>query len=136
VLNVGDVLKVRVLEVLKEERKVKLSMKGVAGNESLSGHEPGQETPPVETGSDTGATDSTFVEPAVVVTEAPAVENIEPEVVEPEVVEPEAPAVENIEPEVVETEVPVVENVETALAEPVSTEEVAQHEETEGPAEA
>jgi ribosomal protein S1 len=161
VLNVGDVLKVRVLEVLKEERKVKLSMKGVAGNESLSGHEPGQETPPVETGSDTDATDSTFVKPAVVATEAPAVENVEPEVVEtevpvvenvepevvetevpvvenvePEVVETEVPVVENVEPEVVETEVPVVENVETASAEPMSTEEIAQHEETEGPAEA
>jgi ribosomal protein S1 len=146
VLNVGDVLKVRVLEVLKEERKVKLSMKGVAGNESLSGREPGQETPPVETGSDTGVTDSTFVKPAVVATKAPAVESIEPEIVEPEapavenvepeVVEPEVPVVENVEPEVVEPEVPVVENVETASAEPMSTEEVAQHEETEGPAEA
>jgi hypothetical protein len=131
VLNVGDVLKVRVLEVLKEERKVKLSMKGVAGNESLSGHEPGRETPPVETGSDTGATDSTFVEPAVVATEAPAVENVEPEAPAVENVEPEV-----VEPEVVEPEVPVVENVETASAEPMSTEEVAQHEETEGPAEA
>jgi hypothetical protein len=126
-------------------------MKGVAGNESLSGREPGQETPPVETGSDTSVTDSTFVKPAVVATKAPAVESIEPEIVEPEapavenvepeVVEPEVPVVENVEPEVVEPEVvepevPVVENVETASAEPMSTEEVAQHEETEGPAEA
>ncbi|MCX6083809.1 MAG: S1 RNA-binding domain-containing protein, partial [Caldiserica bacterium] len=126
VLNVGDVLKVRVLEVLKDERKVKLSMKGVEGNESLFGREPGQETPPVETGSDRDATDSTFVEPEVV----------EPEVVEPEVVEVEPPAVENIEPEVVEVETPADENIETAGAKPMSTEEVVQHEETEGPAEA
>jgi len=171
VLNVGDVVKVRVLEVLKEERKVKLSMKGVEGNEGLFGREPGQATPPVKTGSDMDATDSTVVqtkavEPEVVEPEAPAVENVEtaaaePEVVEPEVVEtkavepevvePEAPAVENVEtaaaepevvepevvetkavePEVVEPEAPAVENVETAAAE-----EVAQHEETEGPAEA
>jgi len=171
VLNVGDVVKVRVLEVLKEERKVKLSMKGVEGNEGLFGREPGQATPSVKTGSDADATDSTVVEtkavePEVVEPEAPAVENVktaaaEPEVVEPEVVETkavepevvesEAPAVENVEtaaaepevvetkavePEVVESEAPAVENVETAAAEPMSAEEVAQHEETEGPAEA
>ncbi len=116
VLKVGDVLKVRVLEVLKDERKVKLSMKGVEGNESLFGREPGRDTPPVETRSDTDATDSTFVEPKAV----------EPKAVEPEAVEPEA----------VETEAPAVENVETAAVEPMSTEEVAQHDETEGPAEA
>src|SRR5450830_396437 len=161
VLNVGDVVKVRVLEVLKEERKVKLSMKGVEGNEGLFGREPGQKMPPVKTGSDMDATDSTIVETKAVEPEAPAVENVEPEVVEtkpvePEVVETEAPAVENVEtavaepevvetkpvepevvePEVVETEAPAVENVETAAAEPMSTEEVVQHEETEGPAEA
>jgi ribosomal protein S1 len=116
VLNVGDVLKVRVLEVLKDERKVKLSMKGVEGNESLFGREPGQETAPVETGSDTDATDSTFVQPEV----------IQPEVIQPEV----------IQPEVIQPEVPAVDNVETVAAEPMSTEEVVQHEETEGPAEA
>src|SRR5450830_446699 len=171
VLNVGDVVKVRVLEVLKEERKVKLSMKGVEGNEGLFGREPGQATSPVQTGSDTDATDSIVVEPKtvepeVVETEAPAVENVETAAAEPEVVETEAPAVENVEtaaaePEVVETEAPAVENVETAAAEPevveteapavenvepevvepaaaepTSTEEVVQHEETEGPAEA
>src|SRR5450830_1822689 len=161
VLNVGDVVKVRVLEVLKEERKVKLSMKGVEGNEGLFGREPGQKMPPVKTGSDMDATDSTIVETKAVEPEAPAVENAEPEVVEPKAVEPEAveteaPAVENVEtavaepevvetkpvepevvePEVVETEAPAVENVETAAAEPMSTEEVVQHEETEGPAEA
>src|SRR5664280_3408502 len=136
VLNVGDVVKVRVLEVLKEERKVKLSMKGVEGNEGLFGREPGQATPPVKIGSDMDATDSTVVEvvetkpvepevvepeapavenvePKVVEPEAPAVENVEPKVVEPEVVEPEAPAVENVEPKVVEPEV-----VETKAAEP------------------
>src|SRR5450830_913034 len=133
VLNVGDVLKVRVLEVLKDERKVKLSMKGVEGNESLFGREPGQQTPPVKTGSDMDATDSNVVdpktvEPEVVETEAPAVENVETAAAEPEVVETEAPAVENVEPEVVEPEVvetkavepeaPAVENVETAAAEP------------------
>src|SRR5450756_2163141 len=148
VLNVGDVVKVRVLEVLKEERKVKLSMKGVEGNEGLFGREPGQATPPVKTGSDMDATDSTVVqtktvepevveleapavenvetaaaEPEVVETEAPAVENVEPKVVEPEVVEPEAPAVENVEPKVVEPEVvepeaPAVENVEPEVVEP------------------
>jgi len=133
VLNVGDVVKVRVLEVLKEERKVKLSMKGVEGNEGLFGREPGQKMPPVKTGSDMDATDSTIVETKAVEPEAPAVENVEPEVVEPKAVEPEAPAVENVEtavaepevvetkpvePEVVETEAPAVENVETAVAEP------------------
>ena len=41
-LRVGDVVKVRVLEVLKEERKVKLSMKGVEGNDGLFGRDPGQ----------------------------------------------------------------------------------------------
>jgi len=146
VLNVGDVVKVRVLEVLKEERKVKLSMKGVEGNETLFGREPGQETPPVETGSDRVSTDSTLVEP-----EVPAVENVETQAVEPEVpavenvetkaVEPEAPVIENVELEVVETEavepeVPAVENVEAPAAEPMLTEEVAQHDETEGSAEA
>src|SRR5450830_1061150 len=171
VLNVGDVVKVRVFEVLKEERKVKLSMKGVEGNEGLFGREPGQKMPPVKTGSDMDATDSTIVEPKpvepeVVELEAPAVENVETAAAEPEVVETEAPAVENVEtaaaePEVVETEAPAVENVETAAAEPevveteapavenvepevvepaaaepTSTEEVVQHEETEGPAEA
>jgi hypothetical protein len=34
------------------------------------------------------------------------------------------------------SEAPAVENVETAAAEPMSTEEAVQHEETEGPAEA
>jgi ribosomal protein S1 len=172
VLNVGDVLKVRVLEVLKDERKVKLSMKGVEGNENLFGREPGQETPSVvETRSDTDATGSTFVRPEVVEPEVPAVDNVKPEVVEPEIpavdnvepkavqpeapavdnVQPEAPAVDNVEPEAVEPEVvepeapavdnvepeaPAVDNVETVAAEPMSTEEVVQHEETEGPAEA
>src|SRR5450830_404611 len=166
VLNVGDVLKVRVLEVLKDERKVKLSMKGVEGNESLFGREPGQQTPPVKTGSDMDATDSNVVdpktvepevvetenvetavaepevvetkpvEPEVVETEAPAVENVETAVAEPEVVETKPVEAEVVEPEVVETEAPAVENVETAAAEPMSTEEVVQHEETEGPAEA
>jgi predicted RNA-binding protein with RPS1 domain len=175
VLNVGDVVKVRVLEVLKEERKVKLSMKGVEGNENLFGREPGQATSSAKSGSDVDATDSTVVEakpvepevaepavtepeapavepveakPAVTEPEAPAVEPVEakPAVTEPEVVEPEAPAVENVEPEVVETaatepeavepEAPAVENVETTAAEPMSTEEAVQHEDTEGPAEA
>src|SRR5450756_851208 len=118
VLNVGDVVKVRVLEVLKEERKVKLSMKGVEGNEGLFGREPGQATPPVKTGSDMDATDSTVVqtktvEPEVVEPEAPAVENVETAAAEPEVVETKA-----VEPEVVEPEAPAVENVETAAAEP------------------
>ena len=149
VLNVGDVLKVRVLEVLKDERKVKLSMKGVEGNESLFGREPGQQTPPVKTGSDMDATDSNVVEPKTVEPEVvepktvepevPAVEPevVEPEVVEPEVVEPEVPAVEpkTVEPEVVEPEVPAVETVEPAAAEPMSTEEAVQHDETEGPVE-
>ena len=141
VLNVGDVVKVRVLEVLKEERKVKLSMKGVEGNEGLFGREPGQATPPVKTGSDVDATDSTVVEtkpvkPEVVETEAPAVENVETAAAEPEVVETKPVEPEVVEPEVVETEAPAVENVETAAAEPMSTEEAVQHEETEGPAEA
>jgi len=191
VLNVGDVLKVRVLEVLKDERKVKLSMKGVEGNETLFGREPGQKMPPVKTGSNMDATDGTIVEAKAVESAAPAVENVEPkavetkalvvENVEPEVVEPAAPAVENVEPKAVETKAlvvetvepaapavenvepkavepaapavenvepktvdpevvepaaPAVENVEPAAAEPTSTEEVVQHEETEGPAEA
>jgi small subunit ribosomal protein S1 len=118
VLNVGDVVKVRVLEVLKEERKVKLSMKGVEGNEGLFGREPGQATPPVKTGSDKDATNSTVVE-----TEAPAVENVETAATEPEVVETEAPAVENVEtaatePEVVETAATEPEVVETKAVEP------------------
>lgn len=121
VLKVGDVVKVRVLEVLKEERKVKLSMKGVEGNETLFGREPGQETPPVETGSDSHVAESTFVAP----------EAVESEVVEPKAVEPEV-----VEPKAVEVAISVVENVEPATAEPASTEEVVQHEETEGPAEA
>jgi ribosomal protein S1 len=161
VLNVGDVVKVRVLEVLKEERKVKLSMKGVEGNESVFVREPGQETPQVEPGSDKDAADSTFVEPevvestvvttevlavediepevvesTVVTTEPLAVEDIEPEVVESTVVTTEPLAVEDVEPEVVETAAPAVENVESTAAEPVPTEEVVRHEETEGPAEA
>ncbi|MFZ2413786.1 MAG: S1 RNA-binding domain-containing protein, partial [Candidatus Cryosericum sp.] len=123
VLNVGDVVKVRVLEVLKDERKVKLSMKGVDGNEGLFGREPGQEKPPVETGSATDPTDSIFVET---------------EVVEPNTVEPEIPVVEDVEPktgdvEVVEAETPTVETPET---ESMSTEEADHHEDTEGPAEA
>jgi ribosomal protein S1 len=118
VLNVGDVVKVRVLEVLKDERKVKLSMKGVEGNESAFGREPGQETPPVETGSDTNATDSGFVEPSVVVTEAPAVEDVKPEVVEPEVVEPEVVKPEVVKPEVVKPEVIEPEVVKPEVIEP------------------
>jgi ribosomal protein S1 len=141
VLNVGDVVKVRVLEVLKEERKVKLSMKGVEGNEGLFGRESGQATPPVKVESDMDATDSTVVEvvetkaaePEVVEPEVSAVENVEPEAVEtksvepevvetkaaePEVVEPEAPAVENVEPEAVETKSVEPEVVETKAAEP------------------
>lgn len=45
VLKVGDVVKVRVLEVLKDERKVKLSMKGVEGNESLQNRDLEQKSP-------------------------------------------------------------------------------------------
>ncbi|HWQ21408.1 MAG TPA: S1 RNA-binding domain-containing protein [Clostridia bacterium] len=108
VLNVGDVVKVRVLEVLKDERKVKLSMKGVEGNEGLFGREPGQGKPATELTSDSDATDSTPVEPNAV----------EPNAVEPEVIEPEV-----VEAEVVESEVPAAENVETAEDEAVSTEE-------------
>lgn len=52
VLNVGDVVKVRVLEVLKEERKVKLSMKGVEGNETLLGRD-GQQNASVNAEADT-----------------------------------------------------------------------------------
>jgi small subunit ribosomal protein S1 len=128
VLNVGDVVKVRVLEVLKEERKVKLSMKGVEGNESLFGREPGQATPPVKTGLDVGATDSTVVETKPVEPEAPAVEPVETKPVEPEApavepvetkpVEPEAPAVEPVETKPVEPEAPAVEPVETKPVEP------------------
>jgi hypothetical protein len=103
--------------------------------------EPGQETPQVEPGSDKDAADSTFVEPevvesTVVTTEVLAVEDIEPEVVESTVVTTEPLAVEDVEPEVVETAAPAVENVESTAAEPVPTEEVVRHEETEGPAEA
>ncbi|RIE17717.1 S1 RNA-binding domain-containing protein, partial [Candidatus Cryosericum septentrionale] len=93
VLNVGDVVKVRVLEVLKEERKVKLSMKGVEGNENLFGREPGRETPPVETGSDMHATYN-----AVVETKPVEPEVVEPEVVKPEVVEPEVVKPKPVEP--------------------------------------
>jgi ribosomal protein S1 len=121
VLNVGDVVKVRVLEVLKEERKVKLSMKGVEGNESVLTREPGQETRQAEPGSDSDAADGTFVEF---------------EVVEPAVVTTDVPTVEDVEPEVVETATPDLESVESIAAEPVSTEEVVRREETEGPAEA
>jgi ribosomal protein S1 len=123
VLNVGDVVKVRVLEVLKEERKVKLSMKGVEGNDSLFGREPGQKTPSVETRSGTAVDDSTAVKPEVVEievvdTQAPIVENVETAAAEPvstEVLETGATEVE-------EAEAPGVENVETAAAEPVSAE--------------
>src|SRR5664280_2244575 len=118
VLNVGDVVKVRVLEVLKEERKVKLSMKGVEGNENLFGREPGQATPPVKTGSDVDATDNTVVEAKPVEPEAPAVEPVEAAAAEPEAVQPEAPAVEPVETKPVEADTPAVEPVEAAAAVP------------------
>jgi ribosomal protein S1 len=141
VLNVGDVVKVRVLEVLKEERKVKLSMKGVEGNESVFTREPGQETSQAEPGADVDAGNSTFVEfevveSEVVTTEAPVVEDVEPEFVESTVVTTEVPAVEDVEPEIGEAVTPDLESVESTAAEPVSTEEIVRHEETEGPAEA
>jgi ribosomal protein S1 len=141
VLNVGDVVKVRVLEVLKEERKVKLSMKGVEGNESVFTREPGQETSQAEPGADMDAGNSTFVEfevveSEVVTTEAPVVEDVEPEFVESTVVTTEVPAVEDVEPEIGEAVTPDLESVESTAAEPVSTEEIVRHEETEGPAEA
>jgi len=136
VLNVGDVLKVRVLEVLKDERKVKLSMKGVEGNETLFGREPGQKMPPVKTGSNMDATDGTIVEAKAVESAAPAVENVEPKAVETKALVVETVEPKTVDPEVVEPVAPAVENVEPAAAEPTSTEEVVQHEETEGPAEA
>ena len=120
VLNVGDVVKVRVLEVLKDERKVKLSMKGVEGNESLFGREPGQNKPPVEVASGSEAVDSTVIEPKTIEPEVPAVETVVPETAEPK----------TIEPEVVETEAAVVESDGTTEAKPVTTEEA------EGPPEA
>jgi len=131
VLNVGDVVKVRVLEVLKEERKVKLSMKGVEGNESLLEREPGQKTPSMEPRLDTDGAEGTTVETEVVEVEvldmqAPVVENVEA------AVEP-VPA-DVIEMKPAEAESPVVENIEAAV-EPVPGEETAHHEETEGPAE-
>ena len=89
VLNVGDVVKVRVLEVLKDERKVKLSMKGVEGNEGLFGREPGQSKPPVEAASDSDAIDSTVVAPKSMEPEVPAVEAVVPEAAEPITIEPE-----------------------------------------------
>ena len=55
VLKVGDVIKVRVLEVLKEERKVKLSMKGVDGNDGVLDREAGEVAP--ETASEETAGD-------------------------------------------------------------------------------
>jgi ribosomal protein S1 len=123
VLNVGDVVKVRVLEVLKDERKVKLSMKGVDGNEGLFGREPGQAKQLAETDPVTGPTDGVFSET---------------DVIEPSSVETEVPVVEDGElntgdVEVAGTETPAVETVET---DSVSTEEVEHHEDTEGPAEA
>lgn len=123
VLNVGDVVKVRVLEVLKDERKVKLSMKGVDGNEGLFGREPGQAKQLAETDPVTGPTDGVFSET---------------DVIEPSSVETEVPVVEDGElntgdVEVAGTENPAVETVET---DSVSTEEVEHHEDTEGPAEA
>ena len=133
VLNVGDVVKVRVLEVLKEERKVKLSMKGVEGNESLFGREPGQKTPSVEPRSDPNVAESTVVETEVVEvevvdTQAPVVENVETAAAEPV-------SADVIEMGAAEAESPVVENVETAAVEPVPAEEIAHQEETEGSAE-
>ncbi|HPS70089.1 MAG TPA: S1 RNA-binding domain-containing protein [Candidatus Cryosericum sp.] len=58
VLKVGDVIKVRVLEVLKEERKVKLSMKGVDGNDGVLDREVGQTAPETAT-EDTAGDKST-----------------------------------------------------------------------------
>ena len=40
VLRVNDVVNVRILEVLKDERKIKLSMKDVEGNEGLFNRAP------------------------------------------------------------------------------------------------
>jgi small subunit ribosomal protein S1 len=142
VLNVGDVVKVRVLEVLKEERKVKLSMKGVEGNENLFGREPGRETPPVETGSDMHATYNAVVETKPVEPEVVEPEVVKPEVVEPEVVKPKPVEPEVVEPEVVEPEVVKPEVVEPEVVKPKPVEpevvepEVVEPEvvETEAPA--
>lgn len=124
VLKVGDVVKVRVLEVLKEERKVKLSMKGVEGNETLFGREPGQETSPAQAESDPDATDNIpaeaeFAETEVLGTEALAFDDVELTSIEP-----------------VSTE-QVTQHEETEETEDTEeTKDTAQHEETEGPAEA
>jgi small subunit ribosomal protein S1 len=108
VLRIGDVVKVRVLEVLKEERKVKLSMKSVEGNEGLFGREPGQEP-------------KAAAEPDAV-TETVA-----------DTTEPKAAA----EPDAVtETVADTTEPKAAAEPDAPSADEAVQHEETEGPAEA
>jgi ribosomal protein S1 len=77
VLRIGDVVKVRVLEVLKEERKVKLSMKGVEGNEGLFGREPGQVPAdagaPAESDAEQGASAAEGAEMAAAEDAAPSV---------------------------------------------------------------
>jgi len=49
--KVGDVVKVRVLEVLKDERKIKLSMRGVDGNENLQERDSEEKMPTQEKAS-------------------------------------------------------------------------------------
>ncbi len=77
VLRIGDVVKVRVLEVLKEERKVKLSMKGVEGNEGLFEREPGQASTdagtPAESDTEPGTPAAEDVEMAAPEDAAPSV---------------------------------------------------------------
>ena len=76
VLNVGDVVKVRVLEVLKDERKVKLSMKGVEGNEALLAHD-GQQKAPAPAKADTDVSADEHEEPSATPVESNGEQPIE-----------------------------------------------------------
>ncbi len=120
VLNVGDVVKVRVLEVLKDERKVKLSMKGVDGNESLQGRDSEQKTPAqVEASPEVAVEeDNTVPEPKPIEPEVDTAVNVEPEVRPDATVDP---AVDSSGP--------------SAAVEPVPAEELSPHQETQGSAE-
>lgn len=124
VLRIGDVVKVRVLEVLKEERKVKLSMKAVEGNEDLFGREPGEEPKAAAEQDATPETDADVTE-MTVTAEPPSIAENAVEVQAPAEQEPAAESVED------------AADAEAAVEpDALFTDETVQREETEGPAEA
>ncbi|MCE5192321.1 MAG: S1 RNA-binding domain-containing protein [Candidatus Cryosericum sp.] len=119
VLKVGDVVKVRVLEVLKDERKIKLSMRGVDGNENLQERDSEEKMPTQEKASPEAAVEqeSPAAEPTPIESEVDAGASVELGVDSGEAAEPTA------------------DYLGASGDESVSAEESSFNEEVQGPAE-